>query len=263
MNWRTKVKMLVFVVGRGGSTAPLLSSSGAPNYLDLCPPSGYYPTKKRKGRLPVKARLFLPFAFFALFAFPIASIKAATVVTFDDLSETASGSFLANGYQGLDWNNFGVLNAVLFSNTFGLNGAYYGMVSASNVAINAAANPAEIDSVGAAFNFLSSYLTGYSFSNLNIQVQGFSGTTMLYNTTVVASATSPTLFTFNYLNIDRLTFASFGGQDAGFVLGGNFGPHENFIMDNFTFEFVPEPSTFLLTGAGVLTLCAFRKRKRA
>jgi len=34
-------------------------------------------------------------------------------------------------------------------------------------------------------------------------------------------------------------------------------------MDNFTFEFVPEPSTLLLTGAGVLTLCALRKRRRA
>jgi len=46
-------------------------------------------------------------------------------------------------------------------------------------------------------------------------------------------------------------------MDAGFSGGG-----ENFEMDNFTFDLVPEPSTFLLTGAGVLTLCALRKRRR-
>jgi hypothetical protein len=126
------------------------------------------------------------------------------------------------------------------------------------VALNAHGDPAEIDSPGTNFNFLSTYLTGAWNSNLNIQVQGFSGATMLFNTTVVASATSPTLFTFNYLNIDRLYFNSFGGQDAGFPSGMG----EQFVMDNLTVEFVPEPSTFLLTGAGVLTLCALRKRKR-
>jgi len=94
---------------------------------------------------------------------------------------------------------------------------------------------------------------------LNIEVQGFIGVTSLYDTTVVVSATSPTLFTFNFLNIDRLRFTSSGGQDVGFPSG--FG--ETFAMDNFTFELVPEPSALLLATAGALLLCSLLKLKRA
>ncbi len=208
----------------------------------------------------MKARLFLPLAVSVLFALCAVSSNAATTITFDDLSETAQGSLITNAYQGLVWSNFYANNAILFTNIhlgLGVDGVLYGMVSASNVAVNALGNPAEIDS-STSFNFLSAYLTGVWKSNLNIEVEGFRGPRKLYDTTVVASATNSTLFAFNYLNIDRLYFNSSGGLSAGFPMGGG----ENFAMDNFTFEFVPEPSTFLLTGAGVLTLCALRRRKR-
>jgi len=33
-------------------------------------------------------------------------------------------------------------------------------------------------------------------------------------------------------------------------------------MDNFMFEFIPEPSSLLLTALGAVTLWAFLKRKR-
>ena len=97
---------------------------------------------------------------------------------------------------------------------------------------------------------------------MNILVQGFSGATALYSTTVVASATSPTLFSFNYLNVDRIAFNAFGGQDAGFPVAQGLGG-SNFAMDNFTFEFVPEPSTLLLAALGALTLWPLLKRRRA
>jgi len=202
----------------------------------------------------MKARFFLPLA---TLAFSIIPMCRATVVTFDDIPKnTGTASFLQSDYQGLVWSNFGIVNAVLYTSLHGVSGTYYGMVSASNVAFNALGSPAEIDSTGTNFNFLSAYLTGAWNSNLNIEVQGFSGGDLLYSTTVVASATSPTLFTFNYQNIDRLYLNSFGGQDAGFSGGG-----ENFEMDNFTFDFVPEPSAFLLTSAGLLSLCLFSNRR--
>jgi hypothetical protein len=141
---------------------------------------------------------------------------------------------------------------------FGTNGLYYGMASASNVAVNGIGSPAEIDSPGTNFNFLNAYLTGEYNSNLIIQVQGFSDASLLYATTVVANATSPTLFTFDYLNIDRLYFSNSGGQPA---FGTPSAPQ--FVMDNFTFEFVPEPSTFLLAGFGALALWPFLKRRRS
>jgi hypothetical protein len=206
----------------------------------------------------MKPRLsLLIFAFLTLLTFSMISRCLATVVAFDDLPEnTGDASLIPNNYQGLVWSNFGAVNSILNTNNLGLTGYYYGMVSVSNVAFNAVGNPAEIDSA-TNFNFLSAYFTGAWNSNLNIQVQGFRGAAMLYATTVVVSATSPTPFAFNYLNIDHLYFNSFGG-DVAFNHAG--GPH--FVMDNLTFEFVPEPSTLLLTGAGVLMLCVFRKRKQ-
>jgi hypothetical protein len=193
------------------------------------------------------------------------SVPAQTLVTFDDLNETGSGSYIAAPYQGLVWSNFAVGNAILFTNqpgrqytTNGLSGDYYGMVSASNVAVNGIGNPAEIDSPGTNFNFLSAYLTGFWNSNLNIEVQGFRGGSLLYDVAVIASATNPTLFTFNYLNIDRLYFSNSGGQPA---FGTPSAPQ--FVMDNFTFEFIPEPSSLLLTGLGAVTLWTLLKRKRS
>ena len=160
------------------------------------------------------------------------------------------------------WSNFLALNGVLFPTVLShsTNGFYYGVVSGSNIAVNGGAGgPAEIDSTGTNFDFLSAYLTGEWYSNLNIEVQGFRGGTLVYDQPVLASATNSTLFTFNYLNIDRLTFNSFGGQTAGFPGGGG---GEEFVMDNFTFDLVPEPSTLLLAGFGALALCPFLKRRR-
>jgi hypothetical protein len=65
------------------------------------------------------------------------------------------------------------------------------------------------------------------------------------------------LFTFNYLDIDRLYFSASGGEPA---FGGNDG--NNFAMDNFDFEFIPEPSSFLLAALGGVSLVAFLRRKR-
>jgi hypothetical protein len=221
----------------------------------------------------MKMKLFLlPLSFLPLLVFSAVLAKSQTIVTFDDLNETGSGAFF-QGYEGLTWNGILCNNAILFTNilphesqgepTNGLSGDYYGMVSASNVA-EVITRPdfgfvPEIDSPGTNFNFLSAYLTGYWNSNLNIEVQGFNGTNLLYDTTVVASATNSTLFTFNYLDINRLVFSSSGGLPA---FGGT-GNDPDFIMDNFTFELVPEPSSLLLTAAGALLLWPLLKRKRA
>ncbi len=202
----------------------------------------------------------LPLAFFALVSLPMISGRSQTVVTFDDLSQTSTGRVstnIPNGYEGLTWSNMFVVNAVRDAVVNGTNGYYYGMMSASNVAYNGFSNPAEIDSPGTNFSFLSAYFTGAWNSNLNIEVQGYRDTNLVYDETKVVSATNATLFTFNFLDIDRLYFDSYGGQPA---FDGVDETH--FVMDNFMFEFIPEPSTFLLAALGGLSLIAFLKRKR-
>jgi hypothetical protein len=209
----------------------------------------------------MKTRAFLfSAAFFAPLVFTSISAYSQTTVTFDGLQETGTGSFIPNGYQGPVWSNFVGMNAFLYAgqSPFYTNGYYYGILSASNVAFNANGGIGEIDS-STNFNFLSVYFAGAWNSNLSIEVQGFRGANLVYDGTMVASATNPTLFTFNYMDVDRLDFISSGGESAFFpVSGGN-----QFVMDNFTFEFVPEPSSLLLAALGGVSLFAFLKRKRA
>jgi hypothetical protein len=193
---------------------------------------------------------------FWLFGLPSTSISSPTVITFDN--PPLNPGYITTPYQGLSWSNFYCENGILSPNIYPsiTNGLYYGVVSLSNVVINGLGQPAEIDSA-TNFDFLSVYLTGGWHSNLNIEVQGFGIGGLLYDTTVVASATSPTLFTFDYLNIDRLYFNSYGGDVAFGYDGG-----AQFVMDNFDFEFVPEPSSLLLTALGGVSLVAFLKRRR-
>ncbi len=211
----------------------------------------------------------MPVACLTALFFSAISTRSQTVVTFDDLSETGSGAFFSlkyQGYQGLTWSNIACNNAILLTNvlpnefpgapTNGLSGDYYGMVSPSNVALMASG--CEIDSFATNFDFLSAYLTGCWNSNLNIEVQGFRETNLVYDETKVVSATSPTLLTFDYMDIDRLYFTSYGGEPAfSPPSGGN-----EFVMDNFMFEYIPEPSTFLLAALGGVSLVAFLRRKR-
>jgi hypothetical protein len=202
-------------------------------------------------------KLWLVFRFSILLILSVTS-SLGGLVTFDDLiRNTGTASIVPANYNGLTWSNFYAVNAILNTNVLGVTGYYYGMVSASNDVANGLGQPAEINSPSN-FNFLAASFAGAWRSNLNIEIQGFRNGGLLYDTNVIASATNPTLFTFSYLNVDRLYFSSSGGENAGFSSDGL-----NFAMDNFTFEFVPEPSSLLLTCVGGLTLLAFVRRSRA
>jgi len=196
-------------------------------------------------------------AFLLVFStFPL-SISRASLITFDDVSVSSPGETLVpNGYEGLVWSNFWVLNAVPFGPS---SGYYNGLISDSNVAYNAFGNPAEISALGRNFNLVSAYLTAAFTSNLSVQVQGFRGANMVYEQTAVVTWTGPSLVMLNFQNIDRVEFDSFGGLDAG--IGGSLGDDQQFVMDDLTIEPVPEPSAILLAGIGTLVLWRTRRRR--
>jgi hypothetical protein len=101
---------------------------------------------------------------------------------------------------------------------------------------------------------------------LNILVQGFSGTTQTYSRTVTVNTDRATLFTFDFLGVDRVLFSSSGGVDAGYSDGS--GTH--FVLDNLTFTApevtqtaaVPEPTT-IGSGSGGSRTGVARRRAQA
>ncbi|QSJ19610.1 PEP-CTERM sorting domain-containing protein [Nostoc sp. UHCC 0702] len=201
-------------------------------------------------------KAFSVVAFTAVTAGTLSTEQAqALVLTFDDLplltADEAYYDLIPNEYGGLNWDNFYYLNSS--SEDYESSGYAYGTASTPNVAFNGGANPALVTTVnnnGGHFDFNSAYLTAAWNNGLNILVEGFLDGIVKYSTTVTVDAVSPTLFNFDFLGIDNLSFTSYGGVDAGYS-----GEGEQFILDNLTYEYkaVPEPATIL----GLLTVASF------
>lgn len=136
----------------------------------------------------------------------LGTVQGATVINFDDLSPGSSWLVIPSGYEGLLWNNFGVLDG---SSRGVLDGYGHGTVSPRNVVFNLSGDPASIVS-GAPFDLNSVYMTSQVGSNEQVRVQGLLGTNVLYDNIYTVNPNAPALVTFNYLGIDHVNFNAGG-----------------------------------------------------
>jgi len=167
-----------------------------------------------------------------------ASGNVGELLTFDDIP--ASGGLgpnpiVPNGYGGLNWNNFAVIDGLEVDPSYGY---YRGVVSSPNVAFNLFGNPASISASSGLFDLDSAYLTSAlsSVPTQHIQVEGFRGATMLYDISYTVNNSGPTLINFDYLGINSVTFTS-GAQQ--------------FAIDNLTVT-IPEPGACALVAVAVV-----------
>ena len=164
---------------------------------------------------------------------------------------------IPNGYGMLNWQNFWVVDPV----REGLvpSGYVNGIVSGTHVAYNAFADPASILQTTSPIVLHSTYLTGAWNNGLSIRADGYLGGILKYTKTVTVSAFDHTLVSYEFINVDRVQWTSWGGVNAGF---GGSGTH--FAMDDLSYDAVPEPSSLLalaIGAGGLIGRFSFRSKK--
>ena len=178
------------------------------------------------------ALLFLAMSFAASSAY-------AQVINFDDLP---SFTRISNGYAGLNWSNFYAIKGTEFN----LVGIPFrnGVVSPNNVAFWSGSSVTI--SSGTAFNLVSGYFTA-AYSGGAFTATANTGATL----TQAINSSTPTLVSFNWNNVNSVTFTPNGGSQ--------------FALDNLMVTAVPEPEEYgmMLLGFGMVGYQIKRKQKMA
>ena len=171
----------------------------------------------------------------------------ATTLTFDDFSNLQT---IPDGYGGLNWVNFGA-----FDTRVGVPSGYInGLISPYNTLFNKSGRPANFSS-STPFTFYSAYLTAAWNNGLTLAVTGYLADQIVDYRTITLNTSGPTFEVFNWTNVDRVNFVSFGGTPAGYSGNGI-----QFALDNLTITAeVPEPTTIAIFGLGMLGVAAARR----
>ena len=182
---------------------------------------------------------------------------AAEVLTFDDLG-TAAFTPIPASYHGLTWDYWASVNGA----NYGASGYANGVVSGGNSACACASDfgqPSESITSTSKFKLSSGYFTSAWNNGATLTVNGFAGATQLFTTSAVINVSGPSLLTFNWSGIDKLTFSVAGGTPAGLSGQGNY-----FAVDNLSIGSVPEPASWaLMIGGFGLVGAALRRRSIA
>lgn len=183
----------------------------------------------------------------------------AGVITFDDLHPLFE-SPIPHDYQGLEWDHFGVINAVdSASDHRGPSGYLNAWISPPNVAFNDFGGVSRFHAT-TRFRLVSGYFTGAWNDDLMIKVAGLRDGVPVYSTTFSVTTYGPRLVTFNWNGVTEVTFTSYGGvanPDYWFYGGG-----EQFALEDLRVDPAdqsPEPRTAALLAAGLVVLIARRQ----
>jgi len=186
------------------------------------------------------------------FMFGMIGMVNATVLNFED-------SAYANN-NGTNWtafqSSYGGLN---WSSEFGI---YYepnvyqrGAVSDDYALFNQYGNPTEITIGTGTFDWNGAWFTsGRTSGSLNIS--GYNNGSEIYTGTIGLANPAPTWFSADWANVDKIIFHAISNLDS-----------TRFLMDDFTINEpinnpVPEPTTMLLFGTGLIGLAGSRLRRK-
>ena len=169
-------------------------------------------------------------------------VVQAAIITFDDFSTTENVETISEGYKGFSWENFHVFNRHYLPGT----GYDAGTVSGDYTAFNGGGQEALIS--GSAFDFYGAYFTSAWYNDNNVTVTGYRGEEAVYCTTMILNSTEAQWYTFDFFNIDRLSFSSSNWQ---------------FAMDNLTIHqyTVPESGMITMLLFSIFPFIGYREKK--
>lgn len=182
----------------------------------------------------------------------------ATTITFDDVSVHNNPAVtVTNGYAGLNWNNFAVLDGTTLPGS----GFSTGTVSGTHVAFNNNGTLATLASSTGAFSFNSGYFTSAWVDGLQVTVQGFLGGVIQDSTTFIINTHVPTLETFAWTNVDSVAISASDPSNLDITA-------TEFVLDNLTINApknvaspAPEPSSCAVLGLSILAIGRLSRRK--
>ncbi len=171
------------------------------------------------------------FIFVGILVFSLIGSANAAVVTFNDVP---GADVIPNGYGGLDWDQFSVMEVPPSSGEF--------------IAYNTDNNPALVSS-SSLFDFIGASFTSLFDATNTLYITGYRAGAEVYYQELALNDLSFTLFQpLNWTGIDAMSFMT-----EGFHFG----------MDNFEYQPsapVPEPSTLLLLGSGLVGLARMKRK---
>jgi hypothetical protein len=178
----------------------------------------------------------------------------ATPDRFDDIT-TSPEATITDGYAGLCWHNFWVLDAVRFASN--PSGYLNGLISPNYVAFNIWGRPAEFS--GDPFDFVGVYLTSAWRDGLSVDIEGYRLGTLVCSETIVLDTANPTWFQADYRGVDKVRFVSYGGAHHY----GYPGDGTQFAMDDLICNpvIIPAPAAVLLAGLGTTVVGWLRGRR--
>lgn len=171
---------------------------------------------------------------------------------------------LPNGYSGLRWTDFWVIDRV-YARSYAPNflSGYERTASFTNsqtVGFNAGGGNASLSS-DTPFDFGSAVLAAAFRTGMTVQLTAFDALGNVVGNESYSVSTAPRTITPNFTGVSRVSFSSFGGTvDPGAEnVGGVQFALDNVVLKSST---VPEPSSFALAAAGVGALLLLARRRR-